>query len=307
MTYLFTLIEHYGLAAVFVNVFVEQLGAPIPAYPTLVITGALSARGNYSASTLLITAVVAALLADLFWYMAGKRYGSRVLSTLCRISLSPDSCVRQTESVYLRWGASSLLVAKFIPGFASIGSGLAGAMGTRFIVFVFFDSLGAALWAGTAIWLGSLFSTTVDDLLEVLESLGKWGLLLIGLALIAFVGHRWWQRNQFLKSLRMARISVDELHQMTLDGASPIIVDVRPAHAQREGRIPGAMAMSMDEISELAIDMPADSEVIIYCACPNEVSAARVAKLLMQKGYTRVRPLHGGIDAWVAAGHTLES
>ena len=65
--------------------------------------------------------------------------------------------------------------------------------------------------------------------------------------------------------------------------------------------------MSMDEISELAIDMPADSEVIIYCACPNEVSAARVAKLLMQKGYTRVRPLHGGIDAWVAAGHTLES
>jgi membrane protein DedA with SNARE-associated domain/rhodanese-related sulfurtransferase len=307
MTYLFTLIEHYGLAAVFVNVFVEQLGAPIPAYPTLVITGALSARGNYSASTLLITAVVAALLADLFWYMAGKRYGSRVMSTLCRISLSPDSCVRQTESVYVRWGASSLLVAKFIPGFASIGSGLAGAMGTRFIVFLFFDSLGAALWAGTAIWLGSLFSTTVDDLLEVLESLGKWGLLLIGLALIAFVAHRWWQRNQFLKSLRMARISVDELHQMTLDGAAPIIVDVRPAHAQREGRIPGAMAMSMDEISELAIDMPADSEVIIYCACPNEVSAARVAKLLMQKGYTRVRPLHGGIDAWVAAGHTLES
>jgi rhodanese-related sulfurtransferase len=105
----------------------------------------------------------------------------------------------------------------------------------------------------------------------------------------------------------MARISVDELHQMTLDGAAPVIVDVRPAHAQREGRIPGAMAMSMDEISELAIDMPADSEVIIYCACPNEVSAARVAKLLMQKGYTRVRPLHGGIDAWVAAGHTLES
>ena len=307
MTYLFTLIEHYGLAAVFVNVFVEQLGAPIPAYPTLVITGALSARGNYSASTLLITAVVAALLADLFWYMAGKRYGSRVMSTLCRISLSPDSCVRQTESVYVRWGASSLLVAKFIPGFASIGSGLAGAMGTRFIVFLFFDSLGAALWAGTAIWLGSLFSTTVDDLLEVLESLGKWGLLLIGLALIAFVAQRWWQRNQFLKSLRMARISVDELHQMTLDGAAPIIVDVRPAHAQREGRIPGAMAMSMDEISELAIDMPADSEVIIYCACPNEVSAARVAKLLMQKGYTRVRPLHGGIDAWVAAGHTLES
>ena len=307
MTYLFALIEQYGLAAVFVNVFVEQLGAPIPAYPTLVITGALSARGNYSASTLLITAVAAALIADLFWFLAGKRYGNKVMATLCRISLSPDSCVRQTESLYLRWGAPSLLVAKFIPGCASIGSALAGAMGTRPVVFLFFDSLGAALWAGSAIWLGTLFSTTVDNLLQVLDSLGRWGLLLIGLALIVFVGHRWWQRNQFIKSLRMARISVDELHQLRLDGAAPVIVDVRPSHAQREGRIPGAMAISMDDISKLALDLPADSEVIIYCACPNEVSAAKVAKQLMQKGHTRVRPLHGGIDAWVAAGHRLES
>jgi membrane protein DedA with SNARE-associated domain/rhodanese-related sulfurtransferase len=307
MSYLFNLIEHYGLAAVFVNVLVEQLGAPIPAYPTLVITGALSDRSGYSAFSLLVTAVCAALLADIGWYMAGKRYGRKVMSTLCRVSLSPDSCVRQTESVYLRWGAPSLLIAKFVPGFSSIGSALAGTLGTRLIAFLFFDSLGAALWAGSAIWLGSLFSTTVDDLLQVLESLGKWGLLLIGLALITFIAHKWWQRNQFMKSLRMARISVDELHQLRADGGTPVIVDVRPPHAQREGRIPGAMAISMEDMSELSLDMPADSEVIVYCACPNDASAARVAKQLMQKGYTRVRPLHGGIDAWIAAGHSLES
>ena len=306
MTYLFTLIEHYGLAAVFLNVFVEQAGAPLPAYPTLVITGALSARGNYSAATLLATAVVAALLADLGWYLAGRRYGSKVMSTLCRISLSPDSCVRQTESVYLRWGARSLLVAKFIPGFASIGSALAGALGTRLIAFLIFDSLGAALWAGSAIWLGSLFSSTVDDLLQVLDSLGRQGLLLIGLALAVFIAHKWWQRSQFMKSLRMARISVDELHALRAAGTAPVIVDVRPTHAQAGGRIPGAMAMTIDNIGDFALDLPADGDVIIYCACPNEVSAARVAKQLMDKGYTRVRPLHGGIDAWVAAGHPLE-
>ena len=307
MSFLFTLIEHYGLAAVFVNVLVEQLGVPIPAYPTLVITGALSSRSDYSASTLLLTAVCAALIADVCWYLAGKRYGRNVMSALCRISLSPDSCVRQTESIYLRWGARSLAVAKFIPGFASIGSALAGTLGTRLFVFLFFDGLGAALWAGSAIWLGSLFRTTVDDLLRVLESLGKWGLLLAGLALITFIARKWWQRNQFMKSLRMARISVDELHQLRASSAAPVIVDVRPPHVQREGRIPGAIAISMEDMSELDIDMPADSEVIVYCACPNEASAARVAKQLMQKGYKRVRPLHGGIDAWVAAGHSLES
>ena len=306
MNYLFTLIEHYGLAAVFLNVFVEQAGAPLPAYPTLVITGALAARGNYSTVTLLATAVVAALLADLGWYLAGKRYGSKVMSTLCRISLSPDSCVRQTESVYLKWGARSLLVAKFIPGFASIGSALAGALGTRLIAFLVFDSLGAALWAGSAIWLGSLFSSTVDDLLQALDSLGRQGLLLIGLALAVFIAHKWWQRSQFMKSLRMARISVDELHALRAAGTAPVIVDVRPMHAQAGGRIPGAMAITIDDIADFALDLPADGDVIIYCACPNEVSAARVAKQLMDKGYTRVRPLHGGIDAWVAAGHPLE-
>jgi rhodanese-related sulfurtransferase len=105
----------------------------------------------------------------------------------------------------------------------------------------------------------------------------------------------------------MARISVDELHQLRLAGIHPVIVDVRPAHAQREGRIPGAITVSMEDMNELALHMPADSEVIVYCACPNEVSAARVARQLMQKGYTRVRPLHGGIEAWIAAGHSLES
>jgi rhodanese-related sulfurtransferase len=229
------------------------------------------------------------------------------MSILCRISLSPDSCVRQTEAVYIRWGASSLLVAKFIPGFSSIGSGLAGAFRTRFIAFLFFDTLGSALWAGSAIYLGSLFSTAVDELLTVLENLGKWGLLLVGLALFAFIANRWWQRDRFIKSLRMARISVDELHQLRLAGIHPVIVDVRPAHAQREGRIPGAITVSMEDMNELALHMPADSEVIVYCACPNEVSAARVARQLMQKGYTRVRPLHGGIEAWIAAGHSLET
>ncbi|RZI40303.1 sulfurtransferase [Herbaspirillum sp. HC18] len=306
MSYLLDLIENYGLAAVFFNVLVEQLGTPIPAYPTLVITGALLNRSSYSATMLLFTAVGAALIADLAWYWAGKRYGRIVMATLCRISLSPDTCISQTESIYLRWGVPSLLVAKFIPGFASIGSALAGTLGTRLVAFLFFDSLGAALWSGSAIWLGSLFSTAVDDLLQVLESLGKWGMLLIGVAIVAFIANKWWHRVQLMKSLRMARISVDELHELHTTGAAPVIVDVRPLHAQREGRIPGAIPFSLEETNDLVLDLPDDAEVIVYCACPNEASAARVAKQLMAKGYTRVRPLHGGIEAWVAAGHALE-
>lgn len=307
MEYLLHLIEQYGLLIVFVNVLLEQLGAPIPAYPTLVITGALASGGKYSAGLLLLTAVCAAVISDCAWYWAGKRFGRRIMKTLCRISLSPDSCVNQTESIYLRWGAPSLIVAKFIPGFASVASALAGTIGTRRLTFVFFDAIGAALWAGLAIFLGSLFSTAIDDLLNVLTELGKWGGLLIVCAFAAFIATKWWQRYRFFKSLRMARISVDELNGLLQQGASPVILDVRSALSQQSGRIPGAAVVNMEEMHAFALDAPTDGEVIVYCACPNEASAARVAKILMQKGYNRVRPLAGGIDAWIAAGHTLET
>jgi len=308
MTYLFHLIEQYGLILVFANVLLTQLGAPLPSYPTLVITGAMLNRGDYSAPVLLLTAVSASLIADLTWFTAGRLYGRKVMSTLCRISLSPDSCVRQTESIFLRWGAPSLLVVKFIPGFASVASALAGTVSsTGRRTFVLFDGIGAALWAGTAIFLGSLFSAALEDLLQLLESLGKWGGILLGGALVIFIASKWWQRYRFLHSLRMARISVAELDQLLQRGEMPAIVDVRSSLSQQDGRIPGAVAISIHDMATATLDVPPDGEVIVYCACPNEASAAVVAQHLMRRGYKRVRPLAGGIDAWIAAGYSVES
>jgi len=306
MTHLLQLIEQYGLLLVFANVFLEQLGAPLPAYPTLIITGALAYRGEYSVALLLATAVGAALIADFAWFLLGRRYGRRILSTLCRISLSPDSCVRQTETVYTRYGAPSLLIAKFIPGFASVAAALAGAIGTRPPVFLIYDGLGAAVWAGLGIYLGALFSDGIDDLLNILQELGEGGLLLLFAGFLIFIARKWWQRRRFMATLRMARISVDELHRMFEQGLTPTIVDVRSPLSQQEGRIPGAYPVFMKDLGTFALDAATDSEIIVYCACPNEASAAQVAKELMQRGYSKVRPLKGGIDAWVAAGHAID-
>lgn len=307
MTYLLHLIQQYGLLLVFANVFLEQLGIPLPAYPTLLITGALLNRGEYFAPVLLLAAVSASLMADYAWFVAGRRYGRKVTATLCRISLSPDSCVRQTELIYLRWGAPSLLVAKFIPGFASIASALAGTVGTGRLTFVVYDGLGAVLWAGSAIYLGSLFSTAIEDLLRILEQLGKSGAVLLAAALVSFIASKWWQRYRFMKSLRMARITVEELNALLQQGRAPLIVDVRPSLSQQLDRIPGAVVLSVDDLTGKDFEDLVDGEVIVYCACPNEASAAVVAKKLMQRGYTRVRPLAGGIAAWIAAGYGVES
>ncbi len=305
MSYIVDLLQQFGLLIVFINVFLEQMGLPIPAYPTLLVTGALAGTGQYSLATLLATALIGAILADSFWYFAGRKFGKRVMGKLCKISLSPDSCVRQTESLYVKIGPPALLVCKFIPGFASISSALAGSSGTRYWVFLIMDGIGAALWAGSALWLGSVFSSAIDDLLNILMEMGKWGTLLVLVALAAFIASKWWERYRFLKDLRMARISVEDLNSLLEQGRPPVILDTRAPHLVEDGWIPGAQFVSLEALDQLKLDIQEDDAVVLYCSCPNEVTAAKIAKALMTKGYYNVRPLAGGIDAWRAAGYSI--
>ncbi len=307
MQHLIALLTEYGLAFVFVNVLAAQAGLPLPAVPTLVLTGALLGVGHYSAASLVGVAVAAALIADSAWYFAGTRIGRPVLRVMCRISLSPDTCVRQTETIYARFGAPSLVVAKFIPGFAAVATALSGAVRTPFATFVVYDALGAALWAGVAIGIGSLFSNAVESVLDTLARLGEIGVGLIVVALLVFVAAKWWDRRRFYDELRMARISVGELADMLDKGTAPMILDVRTAEAREaDGWIPGAIQVDEKTIAVHIPDDASNREVIVYCACPNEASAARIAKMLKARGFTRVRPLAGGIEDWVKAGHAIE-
>jgi membrane protein DedA with SNARE-associated domain/rhodanese-related sulfurtransferase len=310
MQVLLSLIEQYGLWLVFANVLALQLGLPLPAYPTLIVVGAISARGDFSLVQVVAVAVAASLVADLAWFFAGRRFGRRVLRLMCRLSLSPDSCVRQTESIYERWGAPSLMVAKFVPGFAAVATGMAGSMRTPLPRFVLFDGLGALLWSGAAATLGWLFRDAVGEMIAVLEQAGRWGLLALTLALALYLAAKALQRQRLIQALRMARVGVDELEAMLQRGERPLVVDVRSPASQQEGRIPGAVWIDQRSVEASlrasGLDDAAADEVIVYCACPNEASAALVAKQLMRAGFKRVRPLAGGIEAWVARGYAVE-
>ena len=307
MNALIQLIETYGLLVVFVNVLALQAGLPMPAYPTLIVTGALAARGNYSLAALLGTAVTASLISDLAWYYTGRRLGGRVLQTLCRISLSPDTCVRQTESIFARWGASSLTLAKFIPGFASVATAMAGFLRIPLPRFIAFDAIGAALWSGVAIALGYIFRNAIDQVLDVIATTGKVGVMLLAAVFVIYLIGKWWQRQRFLKQLRMDRVTIDELYQLMNEGRLGRVIDVRsPMSQAMTGRIPGAVTVDAQNLRVELLSIEPDSEVIVYCACPNEATAATVAKALLQRGFKRVRPLAGGIDAWIEAGYAVE-
>jgi len=300
------LITEYGLLLVFAGVLIEQLGAPVPAYPVLMLTSALAARGQFNVFALLATAVAACVIADTVWYQIGRALGRRVLKVLCQISLSPDGCVRQTESVFTRFGAASLMAAKFVPGFASVATALAGAMGIRRASFLMFDLIGATLWVGVALALGWLFSPAIEDIVAALGQLGRWGLIVIAVFVALFIAAKWWQRHRFNVKLRMARVSAPDLAALIDGGEHPLIVDVRSAASRDEGRIPGAIALPLDTHAPELSTHPKDALIVVYCACPNDASAVVAARKLLGRGFSNVRPLAGGYDAWVATGRGIE-
>jgi membrane protein DedA with SNARE-associated domain/rhodanese-related sulfurtransferase len=302
-------LSQYGLWVVVLNVLLNQIGLPLPAVPTLVVAGAIAASGQLSLAAVFSGSVAACLIADCGWYLVGQLYGMRVLKALCRISLEPDSCVSETQTRFERWGINSLVIAKFVPGLSTIAPPMAGALRIGWLRFIFLSTLSAALWVGAGLVAGILFRTQIEKLLQHLDHIGSMAVAGALILLGAYVGFKWWERRRFFRALRMARISVVELYGLIQSGAEPLIIDVRSptARALEPHWIPGALHISLPDVDVHMRDLPRDRDIILYCTCPSEASAARVAKILMNHGFKRVRPLHGGLDAWRAAGYTLAS
>ena len=149
-----------------------------------------------------------------------------------------------------------------------------------------------------------LLGAQIQRLLAYLQRYGTAALILLVAIVVGYVAFKWWERHRFYKMLRMARISVSELHRLMDAGATPLVVDVRSAIARsmEPRHIPGAIHLPLHGFEEHIRELPRDREIILYCSCPNEASAAQVAKLLINAGFVRVRPLLGGLEAWIAAG-----
>jgi membrane protein DedA with SNARE-associated domain/rhodanese-related sulfurtransferase len=300
---------HHGAAVLFAAVFVEQVGVPLPAMPWLFAAGALVGAGKMSWLVALFPAIAGSLLADMIWFNLGRRYGHRVLGVVCRISLEPDTCVRQTQNVFTRYGMMGVVAAKFIPGLSTLAPPMAGNSGFTIPRFLFYDGLGSLLYVGSFMAVGLLFSRQLEAIIAALASLGTGAVGLVGCFFVLYIAYKYLQRYRLLHQLRMARISVDELHQKIESGENPIILDLRSSAALDEDPllIRGAIHVNMDDVEAHLREIPRDRDIIVYCSCPNEASAARVALLLQRKGFTRVRPLLGGIDAWRARKYPTES
>jgi membrane protein DedA with SNARE-associated domain/rhodanese-related sulfurtransferase len=308
MSPLIDLVVTHGILLVFLATLAARVGAPIPAAPFLVIAGGLAAMGQMSWVAALVAAIVASNLGDGLWFWAGRRHGYRVLRLLCRISISPDSCVRQSEAFILRWGGRSLIAAKFVPGVSVVAPPMAGAMGMSVLAFLGFATLSAALWAGLFLGMGWVFAYQIQQALDMLSTFGTVAAALLLLIAAAYLALRWWRRRLFLQGVAMPRVQVEELRALIDAGTPPTIIDVRSGAAREidDRRIPGAIVAALADIEKATRELPRHDELVLYCNCPNEASAATAARRLAAAGFTRVRPLAGGLDAWMAEEHQAD-
>jgi membrane protein DedA with SNARE-associated domain/rhodanese-related sulfurtransferase len=293
------LAEHGGVV-LFVVVLVEQLGLPLPSLPWIVAAGAQASNGQINLLAGLAGIVAACLIADAIWFELGRHGGARMLKTLCRLSLQPDSCVRQTWDLFDRHGMRSVVVAKFVPGLSMIVPPLAGISGVRLRRFLFFDAIGSLLHGGVFLLAGVLFRHQLDRLISALARLRDGGLVLLAAAVAGYVGFKYFQRRRLLRQLRVARIAADEVRRRQLAGERLTILDLRArAELERDPHvISGARHVLWDELIHHGYELPRDRDIIVYCSCPNEASSASVALRLQSQGFTRIRPMIGGIDAW---------
>jgi membrane protein DedA with SNARE-associated domain/rhodanese-related sulfurtransferase len=302
MDSLLHIIATYGLWFVFISVLLDQGGLPVPSYPAIIVTAALASSRGHPLLPILLVAIAAAVFADLLWFAGGRRYGASLLRLVCKVSLSPESCIGQTRRVYGRWGTPSLIVAKYVPGFAAVATTLAGETGTKLRRFLLYDTLGAALWAAGAVALGAVFRDAVDAVLARLADLGHAALIVLLVVVGLFIAGKWWRRRQFLLQIRMTRIAPDELRALLASAQRPTVLDVRTLDRRNAtGWIPA----SIHAPDVIGLDLPREAEIVTYCDCPHDASAALAARKLKELGYARVRPLAGGVIAWRDAGHPL--
>lgn len=300
----------YGYVALPLWVFAEQLGVPIPAAPILLAAGAIAGTGHMSLPLLTALALAAALTADLFWYRVGYAHGSRALGRLCRVCLEPDSCVRRVKNLLEKHGLRSLLVAKFVPGLNAVAAPVAGTIRIPWWQFASVDALGILIWATTFELLGFVFAGQLEKVAVYAWRMSAFllAVILIG-TMAAFLVRKHLRRQRFLRDLRMARISPEELKQK-LDRHEPVIViDLRHSldFLYEPYTIPGAIRIPMDELDKRNREIPSGKEVVLYCTCPNEASSAMTAIDLRKYGVTKVRPLLGGFHKWRRLGFPVES
>ena len=199
-----------------------------------------------------------------------------------------------------------MTVVKFIPGLSTLAPVVAGVYAMPMLSFVAFSLIAAALYSTAAVSMGVLFRHEIGSLIDTLTEFGKLGVFIVIISFGIYLFAKWLQRYRLIRQFKTDRVTVNDLLELIQERSGHIIFDARPEDQRtRNGFIPGSISISDVNLSELANLYSAYDEIIVYCSCPNELTAAKYAQKLRKTGLKRIRPLLGGVDEWAKSGGSI--
>jgi membrane protein DedA with SNARE-associated domain len=172
----------YGYLVVFLGVFLENAGVPVPGETALLAGAALSHYGRLSLPRVVVTAIAAAILGDNLGFYIGRRAGRGLADRHgWRIGLTRRR-LAEFDRFFARHGPKTVFIARFITGLRVFCAVLAGASALRWPTFLFYNATGALVWSTTIGLAGYALGQSWDRLERLIGRSG-----LVGLALVVTV------------------------------------------------------------------------------------------------------------------------
>jgi membrane protein DedA with SNARE-associated domain len=149
-------IARWGILALFIVVYLESLGAPLPGESALIAASLMAVRGDLAIGHVFLAVWCAAVLGDSTGYAIGRIGGRPLIQRFGPlVKLTPER-LAHFEALFRRKGAYIVAGARFVVLLRQVNGLIAGAMAMRWRHFLLANAAGGFLWAG--VWtLGPYF------------------------------------------------------------------------------------------------------------------------------------------------------
>jgi membrane-associated protein len=194
--YLFDLIRghlaEHGYWTVAIALLLENAGLPVPGETILLLASFLAySEHRLSLPYIVLVGVLAATAGDNLGFLIGHHGGRPLLARYSSLLHIRPETIDKGEKLFERYGAATVLVARFIAGLRVVAGPLAGVMRMHWRKFALFNFLGAALWVTVISGAGFLFGKHFGRLLEVFKDVN---LIVLGVLIVA--GGIYWLRRR---------------------------------------------------------------------------------------------------------------
>jgi membrane protein DedA with SNARE-associated domain len=187
------LYAEYGYAVIFVPVFLETAGLPLPGETSLLLAGVASATGRIDVFWAIVVGATAAILGDNVGYAIGRFGGRPLVMRLAHIG-GIERSLAWGEDYFARRGGITVFLARWIPGLRIFGAWIAGMVHMSWWRFALWNAAGGICWATSIVLVGHFFGNSIHVVERVLGIGGV--IVLIGAAVVAL---GLWRRHEHAK------------------------------------------------------------------------------------------------------------